>query len=161
MKGEDAREREKVICEVGMVTWKSERERRERKGWRREMKREEGKRRTDDKQSISFLPSYSPRQLPQLRVLVRNILLILLSVSIRLLFIVFPSMFLPAASDTHSEVGTLGLERQIRVSKRYKVDIQIITGVADANFPTSSSICMIFLILAYMSVQPSTPSLVS
>jgi hypothetical protein len=31
-------------------------------------------------------------------------------------------------------------------------DIQIITGVAEANFPTSSSICMIFLILAYMSV---------
>jgi hypothetical protein len=29
-------------------------------------------------------------------------------------------------------------------------DMQIITGVADANFPTSSSICMIFLILACM-----------
>jgi hypothetical protein len=82
MKGEEAREREKVICEVGMVTWKSERERRERKGWRREMKREEGKRRTDDKQSVSFLPSYSLQPQLQLRVLAGNILLILLSVSI-------------------------------------------------------------------------------
>jgi hypothetical protein len=110
MKGEDAREREKVICEVGTVTWESEREREEGRRKREERKREDGERRTGDKQSISFLPSYSPRQLLQLRVLVRNILLILLSVSILHLFIIFPSMLLPAASDTHSEVETLGLE---------------------------------------------------
>ena len=84
MKGEDAREREKVICEVGTATWDCEREREEkRKGWRRERReREDGERRTGDKQSISFPPSYSPRQLLQLGVLVENILLILLSVSI-------------------------------------------------------------------------------
>jgi hypothetical protein len=110
--------------------------------------REDGERRTGDKQSISFLPSYLPRRPPQLRVPVRNILLIWLSVSLLTLFFVFlPPLFL-SASDTHPDDETAGVGTKIKVSKRYEGDIQIITGVADANFPTSSSICMIFLILA-------------
>jgi len=100
MRGEDAREREKVICEVGTATWESVRvrERRERKGGRRERReREDEEERTGDKQSISFLPSYSPRQLLQLRVLARNILLILLSISC----ISQLSIPTPSASGSH------------------------------------------------------------
>jgi len=69
-------------------------------GRRQKRKRKEKEERhTGGKQSISFLPSYSPRQLPQLRVLVRNIQLILLSISL-------PSQsYVPApiASDTHPQ----------------------------------------------------------
>jgi len=59
---------------------------------------------TDDKQSISFLPSYSPRQPPQLGELVRNIQLILLSISLPSQSNVLDLL----ASDTHPHAWKSG-----------------------------------------------------